>query len=123
MKKYLIIGLLLLLILSLIFRIPKRVHPPIQKPTQVKQDLQDYFKSRGEAGLAHKMAQPLVAVYEKMLSQYPDNMEIKKKLALAYCDAGNYKSALPLLEEVSKSTLGDPSVQNKLEEAKKAPSF
>lgn len=67
----------------------------------------DFLRDRGEQGLKRKMALPLVSVYEKELKQFPQSMDLKKKLALAYFEAGKFDEARPLLIQVNQSSLSD----------------
>ena len=74
-----------------------------------------YFEERGEALYKRKILAPQIAAYEKMREAYPDSVDLKKKLALAYFDAGEYAKAEPLLETVAKTNLSDDQVLKALE--------
>ena len=68
-----------------------------------------------EESYRKKAYAPLVAVYEKMLVNMPESIELKKKLAFAYFAATQYEKARPLLEEVSKTNSADDEVKRELE--------
>jgi len=78
---------------------------PVRKgPSPVRAaNPREFLQKRGEEGLRKKTATSFVAVYEKMLARYPDSLELKKKLAAAYTEAGQPEKASPLLEEIAKS--------------------
>ncbi len=63
----------------------------------------EFIQKRGEEALRKKTAMSFVAVYERMLAQYPDNLALKKKLAVAYTEAGQPEKAGPLLDEIAQS--------------------
>lgn len=62
----------------------------------------EFIQKRGEEALRKKTAASFVEVYEKMLDQYPDSLELKKKLAAAYTEAGQPEKAGPLLDEIAE---------------------
>lgn len=66
-------------------------------------NLREFLQKRGEGALRKRTAMTLVVVYERMLARYPDNLELKKKLAAAYTEAGQPEKAGPLLNEIAKS--------------------
>lgn len=64
------------------------------------QAMQEFVQRRGEAAMRRQQALALIAIYEKMLPQFPDNADLKKKLAAAYRDAGREEEAKRLEEEI-----------------------
>ena len=66
------------------------------------QEMQEFLQKRGEAAFKKQRAEALIAIYEKMLPQYPDNIDLKKKLADAYRDAGREEEAEKLLKELQE---------------------
>ncbi|MBI2339852.1 MAG: tetratricopeptide repeat protein [Deltaproteobacteria bacterium] len=102
-RKYLLVGLLaaaIILAVSAYFLTLR----PLQAPEPVRAaNPQEFIQKRGEEGLKKKRAMALAAVYERMLARYPDNLELKRKLAAAYTEAGQPEKAGPLLDEIVKS--------------------
>lgn len=78
---------------------------PLLKPKEIpvsKEEVENFVQKRGEEGLKRKIALTQVAVYEKMLVQFPESADLKKKLASAYKDAGEHDKAQKLLESLPK---------------------
>lgn len=78
-------------------------------------DIQSEIQRRGEERFRQKLYVPLIEVYKGMLEKFPDNLDLKKKLAFAYFGAEEYAKAKPLLEEVAKTNLVDDEVKRELE--------
>ncbi|MDO8643820.1 MAG: tetratricopeptide repeat protein [bacterium] len=77
--------------------------PSKTEPVSPRGDtFQRYIQKKGEVEMTKRTALTLAVVYEKMLAQYPDNLELKKKLAKAYQDAGQDNKARPLLDEINR---------------------
>ncbi len=95
MKKK-IAGLVIAIIVVLagIWFIAPRIHEKSggQKTTTGEvtpaQDLQELMKKKGEAVLQESYNRPLITVYQNLLKQYPDSLDLKKKLEEARRAAG-----------------------------------
>ncbi|MDO8644877.1 MAG: tetratricopeptide repeat protein [bacterium] len=70
---------------------------------KVGDNFQDFMQKKGTEEMKKRTAFTLAAVYEKMVAQYPNNVELKKMLAKAYQDAGQDNKAQPLLDEIKQS--------------------
>lgn len=66
-------------------------------------NFQEFMQKKGAEAMKKRTALTLAVVYEKMLAQYPDNLELKKMLVKAYQDAGQDNKAQPLLDEIKQS--------------------
>lgn len=93
---------------------PARPAPKIEGGAEAPASVEDFLRKQGEASFKRKLSLPLIAVYQKMLAQYPESIDLKKKLASAYLAAGKYDQARPLLEEVLKSSPADTEARNGL---------
>lgn len=62
----------------------------------------NYLQERGEALYKRDYYLPQIAVYQKMLEQYPDSVDLRKKLADAYRQIGKDEEAQRLLDEINK---------------------
>jgi len=69
----------------------------------------EFWLKKGRAGLEKKYFTPQVAVYERLVHQYPESLDLRKKLATAYFSSGNYEKASPLLEDL-KTKAADAEV-------------
>ncbi len=67
----------------------------------------------GQQGLREKQYAPVIETLKRMRTRYPDNPDLKKKLAFAYFASGRYPEAEPLLKEVQKGD-PDPEISAKL---------
>lgn len=67
----------------------------------------DEIQKHGEAMYRQKAYAPLIETYKRMLVRFPDNIDLKKKLAFAYFGAADYEKAKPLLEEVKIASVTD----------------
>lgn len=81
----------------------------------VPKDVPAQLEKRGEEIYRSKTYSPLIAVYKGMLAKFPDNIEVKKKLAFAYFGARDYNNAKPLLDEVARTPSADAEVLRELE--------
>ncbi len=77
------------------------LNPP-PNPITKKEDLQKFLEQEGQKGLKKRNAQVLIGVYEKMLVQFPESVDLKKKLASAYEDTEEHDKAQKLLESLPK---------------------
>ncbi len=102
MKKYywvlIAVGLLGILGISGIYLFRRNQSLQKQETVEAK-GIKDFAAARGEKFLRQKQSASLIAVYEKMLQKYPDNQEIKQKLAQAYREVGQPEKAELLLKE------------------------
>lgn len=88
---------------------------PLRTSSTIAKDTRGFIQQRGEKKIKQKYYAPLVIVYQNMLRKYPDNIEIKKKLAFAYFGSGDYEKAEPLLKEVAKTSYADPETFRELD--------
>ncbi|MBI2083269.1 MAG: tetratricopeptide repeat protein [Deltaproteobacteria bacterium] len=58
-----------------------------------------FLREKGEEGLKQKQYLPLIRVYENLLVKYPDNNDLKKKLADLYDRTGQHEKAETLLKQ------------------------
>lgn len=95
--------------------------PPPRGGTQedVSQGFEGFVRSRAEDTMRKNYNASLIATYEKMRLQFPDSLDLKKKLATAYVDTRQYDKAKPLLEEVLRSSPEDPQAKKLLQEIPK----
>jgi len=108
-KKQILFSILLgLLILGvgvgfLKYRAHKRQETLVTpNPPPNKEELQKFLEQEGQKGLKKRNAQVLIGVYEKMLVQFPESVDLKKKLASAYEDTEEHDKAQKLLESLPK---------------------
>ena len=71
---------------------------------------QDFIQRQGEEFYKKQYYRSQIAVYERMLQQFPDSPDTQKKLAFAYYGAGEFEKARPLLERIAKGPEPDPRV-------------
>lgn len=65
-----------------------------------KSEMEGMLKDRAEEEIRKKIYVPFIEVYKNMLAQSPDNVDIKKKLAMAYFSAGQKEEAKVILKEL-----------------------
>lgn len=90
-RQVLLLVLAGVLVVSILALISLRFHPLRPKgrgaPVEAR-DTADFLKKKGEALLQERQVGSLIAVYEGMLASYPDNPDLKEKLADAYYQLG-----------------------------------
>ncbi len=87
------VGVLSVLVGGAVFFLSHHHAEKKEAPAPQANGIQDFIQKRGEEGLKKRTAMTLAVVYERMLAQYPDNLELKKKLAAAYMEAGQPEKA------------------------------
>lgn len=87
-------------------------HKPEQKPLteMAPSTISDKIQSRGETLYKQKVYSPLIAIYENLVKKYPNNLDLKKKLAFAYFGAERYSDAKPILNDIAKTNVEDAEV-------------
>ncbi len=85
-----------------------RLLSPLFKPEKNGREIpaentQELMKKRGETILREQYNRSLIVAYQKMLEQYPESLDLKKKLANAYLAAGEKEMAEKLLKEISEA--------------------
>ena len=61
-----------------------------------------------------------IKLWEEMLKKFPGPNAATAGLADAYFEKGEFKKAVPLLEQLLKSTPDDEELKSKLEQARKS---
>lgn len=67
------------------------------------QEMNQYFEKKSEKLMKEKYYGAQIALYEGMRKQYPDSVDLKKKLAEAYQNAGREEEAKKLLGEIQQA--------------------
>jgi|GEM_PF-3428936 len=123
-KKNLLIGVVVLLVTGVVaynalFHKKKTPVPPGSSAETPAEGLDGFVKNRAEDTFKKAYYTSLISTYEKMLTQFSDSPDLKKKLATAYLDTKQYARAKPLLEEVLRSSPEDAQAKKLLEEIPK----
>jgi tetratricopeptide (TPR) repeat protein len=89
--------------------------PSAMAPENVQKGIQEGVETK----FRRSQYLPMIEVYRRMLEKYPDNIDLKKKLGMAYFGAAEYEKARPLLEEVERAGLADAEVRRELGQIRK----
>ena len=68
-------------------------------PSVDSKETGDYLQKRGEALFKQHYYGAQIAVYQKMLEQFPENQDLKKKLAEAYHNADKEEESRKILDQ------------------------
>jgi hypothetical protein len=102
MKKTLLLVVVLLLLVGGYLLLGRKPSPQErgrfgeEKTTQELRETRQLFQEKAEQGFKIRQYLPLIQVYEDLLAKYPDNRELKEKLAELYTQTGQEEKAQAL---------------------------
>jgi len=88
--------------------------PPVWMPPS-QAAMEGELRRKGEVMYKRQYYAPMIALYHRLLLKNPQDLEIKKKLGLAYFGAENWKASRQFLEEVQKEKPNDVEVKDYLQ--------
>lgn len=102
-----LVGLSVIIILALgsgyflFFRKSPQKFPSFtaKEASELTTDRARIIREKGEAELKKKQILPLIYVYENLLAKYPENEDLKRKLAELYDQTGQPEKSQALLKQ------------------------
>lgn len=87
------------------YRPKKSIEVPLESlrhhdPFTVKEKT-DFLRKKGEQGFKERQYLPMIKAYESLVSKYPNDRDLKLRLAKLYLATGQTEKAQKLLEEVT----------------------